>query len=611
MSDEAQARPQWGSSLEFILTVIGYAVGLGNVWRFPFLVFKNGGAAFLVPFFTMLFVIGIPLFFLEISIGQFSGLSPIHTFEKMCPLFKGLGYAAILINCFIGFYYNVIIAYCFYYFAYSIRTELPWKGCNYNEPDCFVRYNSTSDCAVEKQAYFDKNITKLRSPSEVYFYDHVLEISDGIENLGGINIHLAVALFVSWLVVFAALSKGVASLGKVSYFTATFPYLMLTILVVKGSLLEGAGEGLKFYVASFNGSKLIEPEIWKDATVQVFYALSTCSGGLISMASFNPFDNNLLRDALLVPILDCMTGFYAGFAIFTVLGQMYITKCVDSFAEVAAQGPELAFVVYPEGLSLMGTAAPIFSALFFIMMLALGFGSEFSIMESAIATTIELFQKQINTPKKIFIARAAICFTFFFFGLTMVTRGGLFILNLIDSVIAGYPLLLVALLEIIVVPWIYGTDRLVKDIESMIGEKPKWFWNIWIYSWKFSCPFVLVAIILSSLLLPSGGLSLKGIPYPFYAKVIGFIIACIPLSAIFIFGAKQAIAFEFNWKKLLTPDDSYYDNYRKHLRLKDAEKSGADVNASSPDVNTFDNVGYVKETNELRLSNISSPVQRF
>ena len=81
---------------------------------------------------------------------------------------------------------------------------------------------------------------------------------------------------------------------------------------------------------------------------------------------------------MLVPILDCLTGFYAGFAIFTVLGHMYITKCVDSFMEVAAQGPELAFVVYPEGISLMGAAAPIFSVLFFVMMLALGFGSEVS-----------------------------------------------------------------------------------------------------------------------------------------------------------------------------------------------------------------------------------------
>ncbi len=94
------------------------------------------------------------------------------------------------------------------------------------------------------------------------------------------------------------------------------------------------------------------------------------------MSSFSAFNNDIIRDALLVPTLDILTGFYAGFAIFTVLGNMYLTKCVSSFAEVAAQGPELAFVVYPEGLSLMGASAPVFSVLFFVMMLALGFGSE-------------------------------------------------------------------------------------------------------------------------------------------------------------------------------------------------------------------------------------------
>lgn len=87
---------------------------------------------------------------------------------------------------------------------------------------------------------------------------------------------------------------------------------MLTILVVRGALLDGAGEGIKFYVGSFDVKKLIDPELWKDATVQVFYALSACTGGLISMSSFNAFNNNLLRDSLLVPILDCLTGFYAG-----------------------------------------------------------------------------------------------------------------------------------------------------------------------------------------------------------------------------------------------------------------------------------------------------------
>jgi solute carrier family 6 amino acid transporter-like protein 5/7/9/14 len=321
------------------------------------------------------------------------------------------------------------------------------------------------------------------------------------------------------------------------------------------------------------------------------------------MASFNAFDNNLIRDGLLVPILDCLTGFYAGFAIFTVLGHMFITKCVGSFSEVAAQGPELAFVVYPEGLALMGAAAPVFSVMFFIMMLALGFGSEFSIVESAISTTLDLLQDFVKTKRQIILTRICICLAFFLLGLTMVTRGGLFILNLIDSVIAGYPLLIVGLLEVIVIPWIYGTDRLVIDMERMLGKKPKWLWKICVISWKFISPCVLILVIISTFIIPAKELNLRGVVYPFYSKVIGWIIVAVPISSIFIIGLIQAFKHKFNWKTLLNPDDEYYAHYRKHL----SKKNAVDFNKMS-EIQTVDglqNLGYLRET----ITELSVPPQ--
>lgn len=142
----------------------------------------------------------------------------------------------------------------------------------------------------------------------------MLRITDGIDNLGSLNPHIVLSLLLAWFFVFAALSKGVQSLGKISYFTATFPYVILTVLVIRGCLLPGAGAGITYYVGQFDASKLGDAELWKDAvkpnrslmsnklesflilkTVQVFYALSACSGGLVSMSSFNAFNNNLLR----------------------------------------------------------------------------------------------------------------------------------------------------------------------------------------------------------------------------------------------------------------------------------------------------------------------------
>lgn len=308
----------------------------------------------------------------------------------------------------------------------------------------------------------------------------------------------------------------------------------------------------------------------------------------MSMSSFSAFDNNIVRDTFLVPILDILTGFYAGFAIFTVLGNMYLTKCVESFEEVAAQGPELAFVVYPEGLSLMGSSAPVFSVLFFFMMLALGFGSEFSIMESVISTVIDVFKSYINTAKKVVAARLIICCTFCFFGFFMTSRGGLFVLNLIDSYVAGYPLLIVGICQIVCVCWCYGTDRLIRDTECMIGKKPQWFWNIWIICWKFVCPFVLVALVILTFAIPGTPLNLKGIPYPWYSKVIGNCFVLGPLLSIPGCALYQGYKHNWNWKTLLNPDDSYYDNYRRFLRSQDPLK-----------LSTFDNEAFFNSQAEL------------
>jgi SNF family Na+-dependent transporter len=380
--------------------------------------------------------------------------------------------------------------------------------------------------------------------------------------MGTLVWQVVLTLLACWLIVFAALSKGVASLGKVSYVTATFPYIVLTILVVTGCILPGAGQGIDFYLGlgKFDWSKFGDANVWKAATGQVFYALSTCTGGLIAMASFNKFSNNVIRDMLLIPILDCMTGFYAGFAIFSVLGYMVDSKCTlvggGDFADVVAGGPELAFIVYPEGLSLIKAVPPLWSCLFFIMMLLLGFGSEFSIMETFMVMVMDTFKSFINTDIKKIIVRFVICISLFLLGLCMTAEGGFFILSIINEYSGGYPLISVGLLQVIVVPWVYGTDQLIKDIESMVGAKPKWFWWIFIVTWRFICPIMLGGIIIITLIVPSGPLSVNGILLPGWANAIGWVIVALPYLILIGCAVAQfyiyVIARGQNWVYFLT-----------------------------------------------------------
>ncbi|BFZ24502.1 hypothetical protein BsWGS_27541 [Bradybaena similaris] len=137
-------RDSWTGRLDFLLSCIGFAVGLGNIWRFPYLCYKSGGGAFLIPYTFFLITCGLPLFFLEVSYGQFGSLSPISVW-RMSPLFRGLGYGMVIISAIVCIYYNVIIAWNFYFLFSSFSGVLPWTLCDqsWNTPHCMVLRNSS------------------------------------------------------------------------------------------------------------------------------------------------------------------------------------------------------------------------------------------------------------------------------------------------------------------------------------------------------------------------------------------------------------------------------------------------------------------------------------
>ncbi|PNJ62603.1 SLC6A2 isoform 4, partial [Pongo abelii] len=134
---DAQPRETWGKKIDFLLSVVGFAVDLANVWRFPYLCYKNGGGAFLIPYTLFLIIAGMPLFYMELALGQYNR-EGAATVWKICPFFKGVGYAVILIALYVGFYYNVIIAWSLYYLFSSFTLNLPWTDCGHtwNSPNC-------------------------------------------------------------------------------------------------------------------------------------------------------------------------------------------------------------------------------------------------------------------------------------------------------------------------------------------------------------------------------------------------------------------------------------------------------------------------------------------
>lgn len=544
---ENYERGNWGKQLDFFLSCVGYAVGLGNIWRFPYLCYRSGGGAFLVPYILFLVICGMPLFFLELSFGQFASLGPV-TIWKISPLFKGLGYGMVIISGIVCIYYNVIIAWTLYYIYQSLTSLLPWSTCGnwWNTPNCIDRHydpnlllNNThimNDSMVINNMYasnetakISDNIDKRMTSSEEFWLNYVLRLTAGINDLGEIQWPLVLSLFIAWIVVFLCLMKGVKSSGKVVYVSATFPYIVLVILLIRGVTLPGAWNGIVFYLTP-RWELLKSFKVWGDAATQIFYSVGAAWGAVLTMASYNRFSNNCYRDSLLVPIINCSTSIFAGLVVFSIIGYMsYETG--KPIEEVVSQGPGLAFVVYPEAVSRL-PLSPLWALLFFFMLFTIGLDSQFGMFEATVSAFVDEFP--ILKKRKILFT-GIMCSILFILGLPCVTGGGMYILQLMDWYSATFALMIISLLETVVIGWIYGADRFMQDIALMINRVPPFWWKL---CWCFITPFAILALLIF-IVINHSAVTYNHYVYPDWSIALGWIMAVLPLIPIPLMAAIQ------------------------------------------------------------------------
>ncbi|XP_063114005.1 sodium-dependent dopamine transporter isoform X4 [Cavia porcellus] len=314
----AQERETWGKKIDFLLSVIGFAVDLANVWRFPYLCYKNGGGAFLVPYLLFMVIAGMPLFYMELALGQFNREGAAGVW-KICPILKGVGFTVILISLYVGFFYNVIIAWALHYFFSSFSVELPWTHCNntWNSPNCSDAPSGNASTGPGLNSTFGT------TPAAEYFERGVLHLhlSHGIDDLGPPRWQLTACLVLVIVLLYFSLWKGVKTSGKVVWITATMPYVVLTALLLRGLTLPGAIDGIRAYL-SVDFYRLCEASVWIDAATQVCFSLGVGFGVLIAFSSYNQFTNNCYRDAILTTSINSLTSFSSGFVVFSFLGYM-------------------------------------------------------------------------------------------------------------------------------------------------------------------------------------------------------------------------------------------------------------------------------------------------
>ncbi|KAG7308272.1 hypothetical protein JYU34_006957 [Plutella xylostella] len=577
------ARTTWRRPLEFILACLGYAVGLGNVWRFPFLCYRNGGGAFLIPFFLMLMFIGLPIFYLELYIGQYTGMGPLQSFAAISPFYSGLGYCTLVIIYLVLVYYMIIVAWTLFYTVMSIIGQLGWGSCDnyYNSEHCYsgsydkkCRESNTGSsadltyylrkcmtiaeiCTLQGLAPADgkhclngtnrvpwySNITRVLA-SEEYYNERVLGLGGATwARWGSLQWHLVACLFVSWVITFLCVIKGVASAGKVVYFTALFPYVMLTVLLVRGVTLPGAGAGLFFFLNP-TWDTLLEARVWGDAASQV------ACGSLITLASYNRFENNCHFDAVFVSVANFGTSVYAGFAIFSVMGFLALSMGV-SVHDVAASGPGLAFVAYPEAILQM-PLPQLWAVLFFFNLFTMGIGSQFAGVEcvnSAIVYRWPWFRDRY------WKSTAFTCSSCFVLGLPMCFSGGVYLFTILDWNTASWAILLVGAGECIAVAWTYGSRRALADLADMGMPHPPCVRLYWTAAWKYIVPVGSMATLIF-VLVDWSPPSYREYRFPLMAEALGWLVG-ISTLVLFPIGVLWAWRKGYKGKKLFEPTEDW------------------------------------------------------
>ncbi|XP_042309769.1 sodium- and chloride-dependent creatine transporter 1 isoform X1 [Sceloporus undulatus] len=547
-------RETWTRQMDFIMSCVGFAVGLGNVWRFPYLCYKNGGGVFLIPYLLIALIGGIPIFFLEISLGQFMKAGSINVWN-IAPLFKGLGFASMVIVFYCNTYYIMVLAWGFYYLVKSFTATLPWATCGnvWNSPECveIFRHEDCANGTANGNLTCDE-LSDKRSPVIEFWENKVLRLSGGLEFPGAINWEVTLCLIACWVLVYFCVWKGVKSTGKIVYFTATFPYVVLIILLIRGVMLPGALDGIIYYLKP-DWSKLATPQVWIDAGTQIFFSYAIGLGALTALGSYNRFNNNCYKDAIILALINSGTSFFSGFVVFSILGFMATEQGVD-ISKVAESGPGLAFIAYPRAVTLM-PIAPLWAALFFFMLLLLGLDSQFVGVEGFITGILDFFSASYAFRFQREVTVAVCCIVCFFIELSMVTEGGMYVFQLFDYYSAsGTTLLWQAFWECVAIAWVYGADRFMDDIACMIGYRPS-SWMKW--CWMFLTPFICLGIFLFNVAYYKPLIYNNSYIYPWWGEAIGWGFAlssmlCVPLTALYkLIRAKGTLAER--WHHLTQP----------------------------------------------------------
>lgn len=431
-------REAFGSRNVFILSAIGSAVGLGNIWRFPYVAYEGGGGAFLIPYLCALLTAGIPLLFFDYAIGhRFRGSAPL-AFRRMHRVAEPLGWWQVLICVVIATYYAVIIAWAAMYTWFS--AQLSWGAGN------------------------EKN----------YFFNDFLQMGDvGKTGLSTQFVpQVGLPLIGVWLIVIIIMALGVKrGIGRANTVLMPLLTVMFAVLVVQSLFLPGAVDGLNAFFTP-NWEALADPAVWASAYGHIFFSLSVAFGIMVTYSSYLKRKTDLTGSGLVVAFANSGFEILAGIGVFSALGFMAQAQGTD-VAGVATSGIGLAFIAFPTIVS-QATGGSIIGVLFFGALVFAGITSLISVLEVVVAALQDkLGWGRVRTTLTVSIPVALISIAMF------STTTALAVLDTTDAFINAFGIMAVALVAVIVVAWLLHKLPVLREhLNRRSSFKIGWFWML-------------------------------------------------------------------------------------------------------------------------------------
>ncbi|MEV0948870.1 sodium-dependent transporter [Rhodococcus sp. NPDC049939] len=430
-------REAWSGRTVFILAAIGSAVGLGNIWRFPYVAYTNGGGAFIVPYLVALLTAGIPFLFLDYALGHKFRGSPPLAFRRLHKRAEAIGWWQVGISFVIGVYYAVIVAWAIRYFFFSFNEA--WG----DDPGTF----------------FSSDFLNQNGDATVSF-----DFVPGV----------AFPLLVVWVLTLVVLAFGVQKgIGALARLFVPLLIVMFGILVVRALFLQGASTGLDAFFQP-NWSALSDPTVWIAAYGQIFFSLSVAFGIMLTYSSYLGRKTDLTRSGLVVAFSNSSFEILAGIGVFATLGYMASLSGI-AVDEVVESGIGLAFIAFPTIISSM-PGGPLFGLLFFGTLVIAGFTSMVSVLQVPVASIADKFGIG-RVPAVLSVGGVSAAISL----LLLPTTTGLNILDVLDSFANNIGLVGAALVATVVVAWVLRRLTTLEDhLNSLSSFKLGIAWRLFI-----------------------------------------------------------------------------------------------------------------------------------